>query len=153
MTAPNHAITGALIGLALPNMWLGVPLAILSHFVLDAIPHYDVPGDTNEARIGSKQFLLVQILGGGAVCALLVFVLWQFAPVYWFSAAVCAFAAASPDLLSFPRFVSVKRGGHDLVEKNWFWKFHNDIQRQHPRYLSVELVWFGVAATILAAQL
>lgn len=153
MTAPNHALTGALIGMAVPNMWLGIPLAFVSHFVLDAIPHYDVPGDTHEERIGSKQFLYVQIVGGAVLCALLVGLLWWAHPEHWFSAAVCAFFATSPDILSAPRFVSVKRGGKDIREQNWFWRFHNDIQRQHPRYLSVEAVWFALCVTLLAVQL
>lgn len=40
MTGFAHAITGAAIGLALRNPWLVVPAALLSHFVLDALPHF-----------------------------------------------------------------------------------------------------------------
>ncbi|QQS19649.1 hypothetical protein IPL85_05265 [Candidatus Saccharibacteria bacterium] len=153
MTAPNHALTGALIGLAVPSMWLSVPLAFVSHFVLDAIPHYDVPGESNEARIDSRQFLFIQIVGGFVLCVGLVALLWWSQVPNWLSLSVCAFIATVPDLLSIPRFLAVKRGHKDPVNSNLFWKFHNDIQRQHPRFLPVEFVWFALAALLLTVQL
>src|SRR3990167_2352233 len=45
MTATNHTLTGAVIALTLKNPALAVPLAFVSHFVLDAIPHFGVPPD------------------------------------------------------------------------------------------------------------
>ena len=40
MTATNHALSGALIGLAVMQPILALPLAFVSHFMLDAVPHF-----------------------------------------------------------------------------------------------------------------
>jgi len=41
MTATAHALIGASIAAKFTNPLLGIPLAILSHFVADMIPHWD----------------------------------------------------------------------------------------------------------------
>ena len=40
MTATNHALTGAAIGFIVGVPAIAIPLALISHFVLDAIPHF-----------------------------------------------------------------------------------------------------------------
>ena len=46
MTGLNHAATGALVAAAFNKPLISLPAALLSHFVVDAIPHwnYNVPG-------------------------------------------------------------------------------------------------------------
>lgn len=149
MTAPNHALTGAAIGLVFGDPLLAVPLAVVSHFVCDAIPHYDPPGPTPEAHIGSRQFIWVQLVGGAIGCAVIVGGLALGHPAHWKLAAWCAFAAASPDLLSVQRFISVKQRGKDIWQRNWFWRFHHRLQwKTGPRLWMVEAVW---AAAMFAA--
>ena len=144
MTAINHALTGALIGVAVGNPWIALPVAFLSHFVCDALPHYDVPGDTHEARIASRLFWQVHIVGGALLCMALVAILAIWQPVHWLLASFCAFAAASPDLLAIPRFISVRRTGKDIRDRWWFWRFHNVVQWfQEPVGLVVEAAWFA----------
>ena len=41
MTGLNHAITGALVAAAINRPWLSIPAALASHFVADAIPHWN----------------------------------------------------------------------------------------------------------------
>jgi len=41
MTATAHALIGASIAVKVVNPILGIPLAIISHFVADLIPHWD----------------------------------------------------------------------------------------------------------------
>jgi hypothetical protein len=41
MTATNHALTGAAIATVIKQPSLALPLAFLSHFVCDALPHFD----------------------------------------------------------------------------------------------------------------
>jgi hypothetical protein len=142
MTAANHALTGTFIGLSLGNPWLALPLAFASHFVCDAIPHFDVPGKTAEDRMSSRQFLYIQIIMGAVLCGLIVLGLALSRPEHWFLAALCAFAAASPDLLYVPRYMYLKKTGRDSVDRFWFWKFHNAIQWfQRPVGFIVEIVW------------
>lgn len=40
MTAVNHAVTGSIIVVGISNPAIGLPLAIMSHFFLDALPHF-----------------------------------------------------------------------------------------------------------------
>jgi hypothetical protein len=42
MTAVNHVIMGSVVVAAVGNPVLGVPLALASHFLLDALPHFGV---------------------------------------------------------------------------------------------------------------
>jgi len=142
MTAINHALTGAFIGIATGNPWVAVPAAFISHFLCDAIPHFDVPGPSRTSRLRTKLFLNVQILLGAVLCALIVLVLVWAQPIHWFLAAVCAFTATIPDLLFIPRYTHVIKTGHDPVDRNWFWRFHNRIQWfQEPIGGVVEVAW------------
>jgi hypothetical protein len=154
MTAINHALTGALIGLTVSHPVLAVPLAFVSHFALDAMPHYDPPGDTHEERIDSKTFLWVQLIAGFILCVSLVGVLFFTHPAHWLNAAVCAFIATTPDMYTFPRYVSVKRTGKDLPREDWglFGRIHNRVQwKTAPIFGWLEAAWF-VGATALLWQ-
>jgi len=42
MTATAHALIGASLAAKFSNPLLGIPLAILSHFIFDIIPHWDL---------------------------------------------------------------------------------------------------------------
>jgi hypothetical protein len=111
MTITNHAITGAVIGLAVHN---------LSHFVCDAIPHFGV-GERGSTRgflksKGFKSLLLFDALG----CVSLAIVIFLLSPKDWFLVDVCAFLATSPDLLWLPMFIN--------ANQNKLWK-HNLIMR------------------------
>ncbi|HET7320095.1 MAG TPA: hypothetical protein VFI84_00745 [Candidatus Saccharimonadales bacterium] len=142
MTATNHALTGAFIGLAVGNPWVAIPAAFVSHFVCDVIPHYDVPGKTKEERLLSPLFLYVQIYAGAILCGLIVLGLGLFHPLHWLLAAICAFTATTPDLIFMPRFIYAKRTGVDPLNRNWFWRFHNRIQWfQEPVGVLVEVAW------------
>jgi hypothetical protein len=50
VTAPNHALTGALIGLSVANPVLALPLAFVSHLLQDTVPHYD-PAEPDMAKL------------------------------------------------------------------------------------------------------
>lgn len=155
MTAPNHALTGAAIGLMIANPWVALPLAFLSHFACDLIPHYDPPG-TGAERINSKRFIYELLLFGAAGCFAVVLLLFLKQPAHWLQAAVCAFLAASPDLFWVPRFIHVKRTGKDvdMATSNWFWRFHSAIQwKTSQRLALLEAVWFVVFGAFLLTHL
>lgn len=154
MTAINHALTGALIGCVVSNPAIALPLAFLSHFALDAIPHYDPPGDTDEARINSKQFLYIQLVLGAVLCFVLVMAVFLAHPTHWLTIIFGAFFGASPDLISIPRYIHVKRVGRDIKNSWWFWRWHSVIQwKTGPRFALVELAWAIGAITLLVAYI
>lgn len=41
MTATGHAVLGLALAASIPNPWLGIPVAIISHLAADAFPHWD----------------------------------------------------------------------------------------------------------------
>lgn len=150
MTAINHSLTGAVIGLWVGGPWLAVPLAIISHYVCDAIPHFglNVPPEAVLVTTKFRNYLLVEAL----LCFLLVMGLASLRPEHWLLAAACAFAAAAPDFLSVNRYLTVRRG------QTWtpgrYTKFAQDIQWfERPIGGAVEIAWFIAACMILTPLL
>lgn len=98
MTATAHALIGAAIAAKIPNPYISIPLAIISHIALDLVPHWDA--STNRR---SKSVLRLRteatfdvLLGFSA--AYLFF--WNRAdPVYIF---IVIIAAQIPDWLQAP---------------------------------------------------
>lgn len=152
MTAINHALTGAVIGLTIGNPVVALPLAFLSHFFCDAIPHYDAPGTSGE-RIVSNRLVYEQILGGAVLCFVLVLVFFIVRPVRWDVAALGAFLAASPDLLWIPRWLTARRTGTDPGPKGWFYQFHHRIQwLTGPKLIWLEAAWAACCVLLIASR-
>lgn len=144
MTATNHALAGALIGLSVGQPWLAIPASFLSHFVCDAIPHFGF----RQTAIGSKLFRNV-LLADVTLCVLLVVALVILQPSNWFLAAVCAFVATSPDLMWLKKFRQARQGKTISQDKSIVRRFHAGIQWfEKPIGLAVEAVW-AVSAIIL----
>lgn len=147
MTATNHALTGAIIGLTISNPVVAIPLALLSHYVLDALPHYrpDVP---EEQLYRSKGFALY-LIAEASLCFLLVITLVATRPTDWLLASVCAFVAAAPDLFSIPIYRRIRSGKKKSM--NAYMKFASGIQWfEKPTGVVVEAAWLFGALVILA---
>ena len=145
MTATNHALTGAAIGLIVGQPILAVPLAFLSHFICDAIPHFrsSLPEKQMFQAWWFKKYLVAE--------AILVFVILSFfaidQPLNWQLAIICSIVAVLPDVFLFNRFNKVRNN------KKWkpslFIKFSSGIQWfERPIGGLVEVAWF-VAAVVL----
>lgn len=144
MTATNHALTGALIGLSIGQPWLAIPAAFLSHFICDAIPHFGF----KQAALGSKLFRNV-LLTDAALCVLIAVVLFIYQPSNWLLAAGCAFVATSPDLMWIKKFRQARAGKRVSYDSSVIRRFHAGIQWfEKPIGLAVEAVW-AVSAVIL----
>ncbi len=100
MTATNHALTGALLGLIIGQPLIALPVALLSHFVCDAIPHYG----NDAVKLWSNNFKNMLVVDA-SLCVLLVAVLAYHQPTHWLLASFCALLATSPDLLWIRKFV------------------------------------------------
>ncbi|HXR50266.1 MAG TPA: hypothetical protein VN778_04550 [Verrucomicrobiae bacterium] len=150
MRAINHAITGAFIGLAISEPVAAIPVAIASHFVCDAIPHYDgVSSDKGKAKwLRSKTFRYL-LYADAILCGGLVLVLALKHPFDWQLAAICAFAAAAPDFLWLKRYLN--RHSKQQTRPNAFSRFAGRIQWfQRPIGAVVEIAWFVAGLLILA---
>lgn len=152
MRAINHALTGAAIGLTVSQPAIVLPAALLSHLILDVIPHHGL-GKLDEAgkqkALKSSWFKLsLQI--DALLCLLLVALLALAQPENWLVAALCAFIATSPDFIWIRRYVAAKSNRtvrpsaveNFLARIQWFEK---------PIGALVEIAWFIAFVSIIWA--
>ncbi len=143
MTATNHAMTGAIIGLTVSNPVVAVVAAFFSHFVLDAIPHFGAGKDFYK----TKPFRIMLVVDS-LLCIVLVAVLFTVHHEYWFVPALAAFTAASPDLWSFRRFYYHRIG--KKYTRGRIAYFASSIQWfEKPIGAVVEIAWAACTITIL----
>lgn len=146
MTATNHALTGAVIGLVTGEPLLALPAALASHFICDALPHFGSasPPQVNLRRNNFRNYLILEF----CLCVLLVIVLAIFHPEHWFLAAVCAFLATSPDLLWINRYLKTRRGEH--WKASLYAEFAGGIQWfAKPIGAAVETAWFVAGIIVI----
>ncbi len=147
MTATNHALTGAIIGLVVGEPLIAIPLSIASHFICDALPHFSSQDSSNN-NIASQSFFNYLVVDAG-LCFFLVVVLAIIQPENWPLAAVCAFLAASPDFGWINRFRKARSG--QKWHPSAFSKFAASIQWfQRPIGAAVEIVWFVGTLVLIA---
>jgi hypothetical protein len=141
MQAINHTVTGGLIALTIRQPALVAPLALVSHFVLDVIPHY---GSYPPFRRGTQTYYRIIALDGVAsIIAYNVMVhLW---PQYLLVISLGVFFSLLPDLL-WPLALYVKQRGPLWA----FFRFHKGIQHESGRGIAVEVVWFWLMIRVLA---
>lgn len=149
MTATNHALTGALIGLVVANPAIAIPVAFASHFVCDSLPHF---GLTGKDALRSKTFIWMLVIDA-LLCVLLVATLFSSQSIHWLLASICAFTAASPDFMWIPKFQRARAGKKPVKNHHILW-VHEHIQWfQRPIGALTEVAWAAGAVTILATLL
>ncbi len=145
MTATNHVITGMVVGAAVVNPIVAIPLALMAHFVLDALPHYGLGKHTD------TKFLYVLSSDMGAAMALLI-VVAALQPANWLLIIASGIACASPDLMWLPRWIS-ELSGKKNKPMGPIRRFHAKIQwAEHEswRNATSELVWFSAMFIVLS---
>jgi hypothetical protein len=135
MTGFNHGMTGAVIALTIKQPALAVPLAFISHFVCDAIPHFGfqlkdvLSRKFNLFHIGDFLLALILMIVFGLLFRRQIWLIWA-----------CMVAAASPDIAWWLNRRSVKSWPASLDR---FSKWHFGISR-HVRHLYFDAVWFAL---------
>ncbi|OGD94119.1 hypothetical protein A2697_03885 [Candidatus Curtissbacteria bacterium RIFCSPHIGHO2_01_FULL_41_44] len=143
MTATAHALIGASLALKITNPIIGIPAAILSHFVADLVPHWDT--GTNHRKksvlIWRIQAALDVILG-----FLLVFLLFRnkVDPAYLYSMVI---ASQLPDWLKTPSDMF----GIKIPPFSWLEDISHKIQSrmQLPWGLVTQIVVVGVILVLV----
>ena len=151
MTATNHAMTGAVIALAVKQPTLAIPLAFVSHFVLDMIPHFGIYEDDVVRRNNSRLFRTVIGIDIPLMLVLLVIIPYLAAgKIAWGVVLASMAAAVLPDsvwVLRFIKEIKTKKwepGG-------WYPRFHQAIQWfEKPVGLIVELIWLSGMSVIFS---
>jgi hypothetical protein len=100
MTGINHAVTGALVAVAIKQPAVALPLAFLSHFAIDSLPHWNywVPGQ----RRFRKWVIFSDMLLSLALIAAIAFSL---VGVDWWVVLLGGLLAISPDLMWLPYLI------------------------------------------------
>lgn len=145
MTATNHIATGALIGTVIGKPWLAFPVAFLSHFLLDALPHFGTEAPNVLARNADPLFR--RVLTGDVILSVVTLTLLVYGR-RWVPL-LCGLVAYAPDVAWLYRgYFENKTGVHK--QRNWFNEFHRRIQRYEKRWgIYVEATFFiGVGAVI-----
>ena len=138
MTATNHVVTGIAIVALVPNPAIGLPLAFLAHFALDALPHFGDRKHRSKSLDRLKYVLPIDM----ALAAVPLVLLAILQPEHWFLLVVGGVLCASPDLMWIPKYVRHLRGLPE-APKNWLMRFHSWIQwGERPWGIWVELAWF-----------
>ena len=108
MLTSIHLVTGAAIGKITGNLWISIPISLLSHYLLDIIPHYNpkpIKGYLEKGLLKSdKKDLLIKSLEplmGILVVGYSAFYLNR--DIFWIMI-LSAFFAWSPDLIVFLRW-------------------------------------------------
>lgn len=120
MTATAHAIVGGAIAASVSNPVLGVTLALISHPLLDMVPHWDAGwGWRNKTKLKLfSQGLFDLLLGFG----LAYFLFGQYINFSYFFA--CVFASLIWDLAQTPYWLLNWR----FPPFSWCYQFQHSIQ-------------------------
>ena len=144
MRAINHATTGAIIGLSVIAP-IAIPLAFVSHYALDAIPHHD------DNTLSHNKFTAL-LLGDLSLCVLLAAIIFFIHPPYWWLAILCAFIATSPDLMWFRQYWDRRSGkkSKSIERRCGIVRLHAKVQWfQKPIGLVVEIAWLLITGLCL----
>ena len=139
MLITNHVLSGALVGRVAPGPTAAFGLGVLSHFVLDAIPHWGNKGDIRD-NLG------VAVPDGLIGLSTMAWVVAITAPEDRVRVLAGMAGACLPDL---DKPTTVFFGGSPFPPR--FDAFHSDIQRESPRRMPQEVLvaLAGAAAVAL----
>jgi len=101
MTATAHALIGASLAVKIVNPIVGIPLSILSHFLADLIPHWDL--GTNHRQKSQTRLRAEAVLDVLLGFALVFLIFRNMADTRYLFAMVIA--AQLPDWLEAPSFM------------------------------------------------
>lgn len=124
MTTPNHVLTGAIIALTVKEPLLALPLAFVSHFALDMLPHF---GMYWQQRRKYPKLSKYSLLADGVTLLVILVIFWlSQAPALVY---VCGLVAMSPDFVWWYRFIILEKwGARPPLPMNRFNQWHSKIQ-------------------------
>ena len=145
MTATNHALTGAIIGAILP-LPIAVPVAFISHFILDALPHYGIPLKQRNSSSSYKNIVKLDIVIALTVGVLaIIYGKWDMELAGW--------VAYSPDISWVVNYFKQSKS-LNIKTSNWFMRFHRKIQWcEFSKGIYIEIALFLVLFPVFFALL
>jgi len=101
MTATGHALIGTVIAAKIGNPYLAAPIALASHFLADALPHWDT--GYHRQQISKQRFFIKSVLDvilGFVLSYLLIFFIFPSTNLIY--AFIMILIAQAPDWLTAP---------------------------------------------------
>lgn len=142
MLALNHAASATVIALSITNPILAVPLAFVSHFALDALPHYSA---REHFGLGTGKYYLPIIADIVATVTFTIMAM-RFWPGHGGLILACIVAATAPDYI-WP--LNLTPFGKKYL--SGFFAFHLGIQRyESARGIYIEAGWFAATVVLLS---
>lgn len=142
MTITNHILAGALIGLVISNPIAAIAGAFISHFVMDALPHFGYAGKRGYGE--ALKYKLSYVVALVALLTSLTVVLLLALSGKWF-AILTGLIAASPDAIGLYNWLAYEKHGKkaDSIIELFHVKFHRRIQWcERPWGVIVEILVF-----------
>ncbi len=150
MNTLNHAAAGAGISLAVSQPLLALPMAFVSHFVLDALPHHGHPNNGGYIEALKHKRLTYFSLGYESVGLVFLISLLFGQPWYVWMAGIIA---VSPNLKWPYRYWFYERKGNLPPEADALTKFHQWVQWcERPWGIAVEIC-FSIFILFTVARL
>lgn len=108
MLETPHAVVGAAIASKIPNPFIAIPLAFLSHFALDMTPHWNPHLNTEKRKYGHITKKSIYIIAGDVVLSLVIggVIAYHALPNTGHAVTILlsAFAGVLPDVVEGPYF-------------------------------------------------
>jgi hypothetical protein len=140
MIGLNHAGTGIVIALTVRRPEIALPLAFVSHFILDIIPHSLVAH--------KRQYMIPYLIAEALGAVILTLTCMVLFPELWLLIGACAVLAYLPDFL-WPLYYKTRLGS--TVGFREFFAFHKKIQwSESYRGWLVDALYFSVIVIFLA---
>lgn len=143
MIGANHILTGALIGATVKQPAVALPLAFVSHFVLDLLPHFGFKDWQERHKYAA---LLNKVLATDLLLILLV-IIFLLSTATGNLVFAAAFVAVAPDFAWVYRFIIQEHfGTRPPRPRNWFNRFHGDLQTREFRqgYIIEYMAFLGL---------
>jgi hypothetical protein len=134
MLETPHGLVGMVVASAVPNPWVGLPLAFLSHFIVDMLPHWNWEPDARPLSLLGivLDLILLQIIIARVA----------FRSPLSLNLAAGAFFAILPDLMEAPYiFLGIN---HPYIKK--LMRFQKSIQNRAP-------VFYGIVTQIILSTI
>ena len=149
MTATNHALTGTAIAIVTTGTWgwpwpVALVLALVSHFVIDEIPHWD-------HKFKNNSHTQVSVIADLALACILILGLAFTLDISALLVLSASALAVLPDAMWITEFNGPKLAREkDRSAWNRFrWFFHKIQWSESPKGFFVEVAWFVLMIVVI----
>lgn len=108
MLETPHVAVGAALAVKIGRPELAIPMALVSHFVLDRIPHWNPSFFTETKKLGhpARNSIYFSVVESTTALLLGLFIAFKMLPNYALAASViiCSFASVASDVVKIPFF-------------------------------------------------